>query len=224
LDKDLTVMKVIDDRELNMEDRLQLLEQVWNFSITPPSLIRRILKSQNIHYIKNDNSKETDEWKFVVKDAETKKEIIIWGEENLAYKTCNLCHWEESNEQIVAHINSKWNFTIHKRNCTVLKWVNKERLMNAYVKWEEALTLFRISMTVENKIGMMKVISETLFTMEINIDELHTKKISKNGTQIIITLEINDYEYLVVDRFIERISLILGDSMIQHKLEEITCQ
>jgi (p)ppGpp synthase/HD superfamily hydrolase len=64
-------------------------------------------------------------------------------------------------------------------------------------------------MTLENKIGMMKAISETLFTMEINIDELHTKKISKNQTILTIALEINDYEYLIIDRFMERISFIL---------------
>lgn len=224
LDKDLTVMKIIDDRELNIEDRLQLLEQVGNFSITPPSLIRRILKSQNIHYIKSDKSVDTDEWKITSVPTDAKKEIIIWGEENLPYKTCSVCHWEESDGPIVSHINSRWNFTIHKRNCSVLKWVNKDRLMNAYVKWEEALSLFRISMTLENKIGMMKAISETLFTMEINIDELHTKKISKNKTILTIALEINDYEYLVIDRFIERISFILWDSIIDHKLEEIKCQ
>lgn len=224
LDKDLTVMKIIDDRELNMEDRLQLLEQVWNFSITPPSLIRRILKSQNIHYIKSDKSKDTDEGKITSNNNDTKKEIIIWWEENLPYKTCNLCHGEDSGEPIVSHINSRGHFTIHKRNCSVLKWVNKDRLMNAYVKWEEALTLFRISMTLENKIWMMKAISETLFAMEINIDELHTNKISKNKTILTIALEVNDYEYLIIDRFIERVSFILWESMIDYKLEEIRCQ
>ncbi len=224
LDKDLTVMKIIDDRELNMEDRLQLLEQVWNFSITPPSLIRRILKSQNIHYIKSDKSKDTDEGKITSNNNDAKKEIIIWWEENLPYKTCNLCHGEDSGEPIVSHINSRGHFTIHKRNCSVLKWVNKDRLMNAYVKWEEALTLFRISMTLENKIWMMKAISETLFAMEINIDELHTNKISKNKTILTIALEVNDYEYLIIDRFIERVSFILWESMIDYKLEEIRCQ
>jgi len=223
LDKDLTVMKIIDDRELNIEERLQLLEQVWNFSITPPSLIRRILKAQNIHYIKS-SKKQEDEWKIVSKWETVTKEIIIWWEENLPFKNCKTCKPEKSSQSIVAHINSRGQFTIHKRNCSVLKWVNKDRLMNAYVKWEEALTLFRISMTLENKIGMMKAISETLYSMEINIDELHTKKISKNKTVLTIALEVNDYEYLIVDRFMERIGFLLWDSMVDYKLEEIRCQ
>jgi hypothetical protein len=60
----MTVMKVIDGRELNTEDRLQLLEQIGNFSITPPSLIRRILKAQNIHYPKKDEKINTEKTSF----------------------------------------------------------------------------------------------------------------------------------------------------------------
>ena len=56
---------------------------------------------------------------------------------------------------------------------------------------------------------MMKTISETLFSMEINIDELHTKKINATQTKLTIGLEINNYEYLIVDRFIERVKFLL---------------
>lgn len=83
------------------------------------------------------------------------------------------------------------------------------------------MSLFRLSLTLENKIGMMKIISEALFSMEINIDELHTKKISNNQTILTIGLEIPDYEYLVVDRFIERIKNILGNSLVSYKIQEI---
>ena len=42
------VRKVLDGRQYNTEERLQLLEQVGNFSITPASLLRRILRQLNI--------------------------------------------------------------------------------------------------------------------------------------------------------------------------------
>jgi guanosine-3',5'-bis(diphosphate) 3'-pyrophosphohydrolase len=222
LDKDLTVMKVIDDRELNIEDRLQLLEQIGNFSITPPSLIRRIFKAQNIHYIKKDEKQKTTKTLILQwEDTKTRKEVIIGGEDNIAYKTCKICSKENIPDQMVAHINSRGQFTVHARDCSILLWVNKERLMNAYVKWEESLSLFRLSMMLDNRIWMMKVISETLFSMEINIDEIHTKKINTTQTKLIIGLEINDYEYLIVDRFVDRLKFLLWNSMVEFKIEEI---
>jgi hypothetical protein len=45
--------------------------------------------------------------------------------------------------------------------------------------------------------------------MEINIDEIHTKKINTTQTKLIIGLEINDYEYLIVDRFVDRLKFLL---------------
>lgn len=125
------------------------------------------------------------------------------------YKTCNVCCKKDIPDQIVAHINSRGQFTIHARNCPILQSVNKERLMNAYVKGEESLCIFMLSLTLENKIGMMKIISETLFLMGINIDEIHTKKVSPTETVLSISLEIPDYDYLIIDRFLERIKLIL---------------
>lgn len=68
------------------------------------------------------------------------------------------------------------------------------------------MTLFRLKLTLENRIGMIKTISEILYSMEINIDELHTKKISKDATIVTIALEIPDYEYLIVDRFLDRVN------------------
>ena len=81
--------------------------------------------------------------------------------------------------------------------------------MNAYIKGSESVSLFRLSLNLENKIGMMKVIRETLFQMEINIDEIHTQKLSPSETLVTLGLEILDYDYLVIDRFIERIRTLL---------------
>jgi len=220
-DKDLTVMKTIDDRELNTEERLQLLEQVWNFSITPASLLRRIMKAQNIRYESKRSTENISKIPLAVWEESSLQEIIIWWEENLPYRACKNCISSSVPEEIVAHINSKWHFTIHKRKCSVLKWVNKERLMNAYVKWSEKLTIFRVSIVLKNKIWVLKTISETLFSMDINIDEVHTKKISSSETEMTLALEINDYEYLIVDRFLDRIGTLLWGNLKSYKIQKI---
>ena len=48
LDKDMILLKHLDDRVHTTEDRLNILEQVGNFSVTASSLMRKILRSKNI--------------------------------------------------------------------------------------------------------------------------------------------------------------------------------
>jgi guanosine-3',5'-bis(diphosphate) 3'-pyrophosphohydrolase len=223
-DKDLTLLKVIDGRELDTQERLQLLEQVGNFSITPASLLKRIFKAKKISYQKKqseDSNQESVAHEFQQQLPEDRREVVIGGEDNIPYKTCQSCCKNGIPDSLVAHINSRGMFTLHERNCTVLKGVNKDRLMNAYIKGEESTSLFRLSLILKNKIGMVKTISETLYSMEINIDELHTKKLDSQRTALTLGIEIPDYEYLIVDRFIERIKYLLAENLISYKIQEI---
>lgn len=72
----MTVLRVIDGRELNTEERLQLLEQVGNFSITPASVLRRILKELKIKYEpKNKQTPQKDNTED--KNELSKKEVVI---------------------------------------------------------------------------------------------------------------------------------------------------
>jgi len=221
LDKDLTILKVIDGREFSTEERLALLEQVGNFSSTPSALIKRILKQNKINYQSERKLQNPDYIEVDETQEREQKEIMIGGEDDISYRTCKNCIWDEIPNQIVAHINSRGQFTIHARDCTVLETVNKERLMNAYVKWGESVSLFRITFLLENKIWILKKISETLYTMGINIDEIHTHKNSSSQTLLTLWIEIADYDYLIVDRFIERIRTFLWDALIECKIKEI---
>jgi len=104
----------------------------------------------------------------------------------------------------------------------VLKGVNKDRLIPAYLEGTEDNTVyFKLQFFVKNKIGVLKTISENLFAMGVNIDEINTKKLSKKETRISLSIEIPDYDYLVIDRFIERIKLSLGDVLLEYKVEEL---
>ena len=219
LDKDMTVLKHLDDRVLGTEDRLQILEQMWNFSINPASVLKKILKEKNII---TPSSRKKPGYTSEKEDVEKKnQEIVIWWEVWIPYKTCKVCSKNWISDQIVAHINSKWQFTIHARICPILNWVNKDRLMNAYIKWEESITVFKLALTLKNQIGMMKLVSEILFQMEINIDEIHTKKISPTETILTVWLEIPDYDYLLIDRFTERLKSQLWENLLNMKLSQI---
>ena len=219
LDKDMTALKHLDDRILGTEDRLQILEQIWNFSINPASVLKKILKKKNI--ITPSSRKKPTQMESEKNSLRVSQEIVIWWEIWIQYRTCKVCCKKWIPDQIVAHINSRWQFTIHARTCPILNGVNKDRLMNAYIKWEESVTIFKLALTLKNQIGMMKFVSEILFQMEINIDEIHTKKISPTETILTVWLEVPDYDYLLIDRFTERLKSQLWANLLDMKLSQI---
>jgi guanosine-3',5'-bis(diphosphate) 3'-pyrophosphohydrolase len=213
LDKELSILKNLDWRVYNFEDRLTILEQLWNFSISPISLIRRIYKSKNISN-PNENKKNN---KITLKkdlDENWKQEIIIWWEEWLPYKLCYCCR-RRIPKDIVSHINSKWIITIHKRDCKILDSVNKDRLIYAYIKWNEKKSIFvEINLVLQNDIWVLKEITNITYSMEINIDEINTNKIDYRTTEISLRLEVLDYDYLIIDRLIERLKLNLWEKLL----------
>ncbi len=219
LDKDLSVLKVLDGKEYKMEERWQLLEQIWNFSITPASLFRRILRTKKINLETEKEKKQNKDELEINKDI--KKQIIIGWEEGLNYSLGACCKWKIPSK-MVAHINRDSKITIHKRDCEIIKQVNKERLLSAYIKWreEEKLTV-NIVFTVINKKWILKTISEILYIMDINIEEIYFKKLTQYKWDISFVLEVPDYDYLIIDRLIERVKNALKNDLVKFKLKEL---
>ena len=225
LDKDMSVLRVLDGREYDTEERLQLLEQVGNFSITPASLLRRVMRHMGIKPQSSSKKKTFTQKikKYFDNESEGfEKEIIIWGEKDVYYRICRDCCKKHVPDKIVAHINSKGTFTIHKRNCKILEWVNADRLMSAYIEWrEDNIIYFKLHLYLKNKVWALKIISEWLFSMGINIDQIHSQKISPKETKITLSVEVLDYDYLIVDRLVERLKHTLWDILLEHEIAEI---
>ena len=220
LDKDLTILKKLDSKEYKIEERWQILEQIWNFSITPASVFRRILKAQNIKLESQEKEEQKEDKNQIQENLSSKKQkIIIWWEEDLDYKLWECCNWKIP-KKIVAHVNKDWIITIHKRNCDVIKNVNKDRLLPAYIDWTQDETLeVWITLTVLNKKWILKVVSEIIYIMDINIEEINSKKINKYKWDITLVLNIPDYDYLIIDRLVERLKNNLKENLVWVKIK-----
>jgi (p)ppGpp synthase/HD superfamily hydrolase len=222
LDKDLTILKNIDWKNLSMDERLALLEQIWNFSLPPASVIRRLLKTSDFVSIKQ-NSIEKPEKKPIRKKlseelSSWEKKLVIWWERWLNYRLC-YCLRRKLPSDIVAHINNKWIITIHRRNCKVLNDVNKDRLLPAYIDWEQdEFLIMSLKIIVKTRIWVLKDITDTIFSMWIEVDSLHSKRIWNFQTEIVLDLKIWDYDYLIIDRFIDRVKLNLKSSFISSEV------
>jgi hypothetical protein len=57
--------------------------------------------------------------------------------------------------------------------------------------------------------------------MNIDVDEISTRKLSGNNVEIYLQLIILDYDYLVIDRLLERLKLNFKDILIDFTLKKI---
>jgi GTP diphosphokinase / guanosine-3',5'-bis(diphosphate) 3'-diphosphatase len=218
LDRDLSLLKSIDWVVNNKEDRLKILERVWNFSISPSAIIKSVLKNSNLLSERRLIEKPTWKVKKVEKNKWEKIVLIIWWEEGLPYKLWHCCRRKVSND-IVWHINSKWIITIHRRKCNILNGVNKERLLSAYLAGsnEESIVV-NVDLVFKNEMWVLKDLSDIIFSIWIDIDWISSKHIWKKITNINLKLKVLDYDYIVIDRFIERLKLKFWDILISTKI------
>lgn len=221
LDKDLSLLKNIDDRINSVEERNDILEQIWNFSTNPWAIIRKILKSKNKLQPKTKWNKQKYESEIKENQVKNKKDIVIWDEKWIPYEMWKCCEWKLW-KKIVAYINSKWIITIHNRDCHVISKHNKKRLLSAYYEWDELNSIiFDINFLLTNKIWVLRDLSIILFDMNINTLEISTSRPSSEETSLNLKLEISDHDYLIIDRFLDRVKLKLGNSLISYDIDKI---
>jgi hypothetical protein len=60
----------------------------------------------------------------------------------------------------------------------------------------------------------IKVLSEIILSMWMNIEAINTKEFWKTKREIKLKLSVKDYNYLLVDRFVERAKIELEDVFI----------
>ncbi|MDR2640744.1 MAG: hypothetical protein LBC61_05575 [Candidatus Peribacteria bacterium] len=67
---------------------------------------------------------------------------------------------------------------------------------------------------MRNKANVFKNVIDILYSMNIELDSVNSKKLSINEVEWSLDLRILDYDYLVVDRFIDRVKIKLKDLFV----------
>jgi (p)ppGpp synthase/HD superfamily hydrolase len=111
----------------------------------------------------------------------------------------------------------KWEFMIHRRDCKILIGVNKDRLQSAYIQWnEQEESGYHVNVVFKNKTGILKTLTEIIFSMEIDIDEINSKKLWNMYMSFDLSLKVPNHDYLIIDRFMGRIQMTFEDDLINY--------
>jgi len=228
LDKDMSLLKVIDGHENTMEQRWGLLEQVWNFSTTAGSVFRRILRVRkdllleyNDKQAPVEESTKSDKKKPVSVSTKAKTKVIVGSEPELPYVLCSSCCDKKTPKRLVAHINSKWIITVHGRKCDILKTVNKERLLSAHIDGlGKDMLITKLELIFKNEPWILKDLSEIIYGMHLNIEKISSRKKTQNRTAISLEIAVPDHEFLIIDRLIDRVRINLWERLLKVEIDE----
>lgn len=213
LDKDLSLLKIIDGKTLDTEGRENILMQLGNLSRKPSSVTKSILEnsSSEFHKLKEIQEKVKKEKKVhEPKNEENFRELIIGGEKHIPYRFAHCCE-PKIGDKVVGYITRN-GVNIHKIDCISLREKDFDRYIPAY--WEGMKTQglhIRAEMIFENKIGVLKKLTEIFFLMRINIDEMSAST-DKNGlSHVVFSLKTEEEDYYLFERLMERVKLSIAE-------------
>lgn len=207
LDKELSILKNVDGKVLDTKDKEDILVQIWNLSRKPVTIVRSIIEHGN--FALKRKPEEIQQPKKSSKKIEKidSEAITIWWEKNIPHKLANCCK-PKAWDKIVWYITQNW-VNIHKIKCFSLKKWNIERFINACF-WEckdqKTWIIIKVVLIFQNKIGVLRKLTDILYIMNIDIEEIRSEK-SWDLVKNIMTLESKIEDFYIYERLIERLKL-----------------
>ncbi len=222
LDKELSLLKNLDGKNLDTKQKEDVLVQLGNLSRKPGSVLKAIndtrLKELSLEEkptIKKDD--KAPKWKIWHEEAE---HVIIGKERNIPHKMA-LCCSPKPGDRIVWAIG-KWVVTIHKFNCENMDRVSLARRIPA--RWSntrvEGITI-EMDVIFADKRGLLRQVTEIFYQAGLNIESLSTENLGNGKVVDHFTLKGDEEDYYLYERLIERLKFDIPE-MLESKLVSIS--
>lgn len=217
LDKDLSLLKHVDGRILDTKEKEDILVMMGNLSRKPSSVIRGLyeMKALEIKRIQEVRDKKKEQMASAKKSThtvapETAIELIIGGERQIPHRFAQCCH-PKVGDKVVGYI-TKNEVNIHKVGCSSLKRGDFDRYIPAHWSNTHLHEMeFSARLVFQNQLGVLKKLSDILYAMKISTEEISSKRLPPSATEILLTLKIEEEDYYVFDRLVERIRLSIPE-------------
>ncbi len=72
---------------------------------------------------------------------------------------------------------------------------------------------------VKNQDGILLKVLQILQNMSIGLESVNTKRIKSSQTQIKFEVLIPHYDYLIIDRFVDRLKIQLHNNLLDYSLK-----
>ena len=223
LDKEMSVLKNLDGRTLDTKSKEDVLVQIGNLSRKPGSVIRSLRETLGIPYEKTVQSGAAAQAgpapSQKLKPGDDFPGLIIGGEKGIPYRLAHCCS-PDPGDRVVAYAN-RLGITVHRVGCQSLRKGTFDRFIPA--SWEgsgPANMQLRVEMKFENRIGVLRKLTDIFYLMRINILEISQKNEDEGKTaRILFCLRTEEEDYYLYERLIERVKLAIPEFRYSQLIE-----
>ncbi len=220
LDKELSILKNLDGRVLDAKGKEEVLLQVGNLSRRPASVIRSLREEWGLPHEKSETAPESKRKAEAPSGPSDASGLIIGGEKGIPYRIAHCCS-PKPGDRVVGY-SSRFGIAIHRVGCQSLKKGTFDRFIPA--SWEGAPAAsmrLRVEMVFENRIGVLRKLTDIFYLMRINILEIsQANEQGGKRARIFFELQAEDEDYYLYERLTERIRMAIPE-FVEAKLVEM---
>lgn len=211
LDKELSVLRILDGATLDTKQKEDVLVQIGNLSRKPGS----VLKSMHDDLIKEILGDKILEEPVSTEGKKSKKKesshtehatAIIGKERDIPYRTAQCCHPTSDDKKIVGVIG-QGIVTLHRFDCPEVDKVELERRIPA--RWSdmpEGNTVnFTIDITFSDRKGMLMRLTQVFYQLGLNIQSFSTDRVDPYTVKNRFIFETEDDDYYIYERLEARL-------------------
>lgn len=209
LDKELSILKNVDGKNLDTKRKEDVLVQLWNLSRKPASLLKSIhddtIKRQLWEKINEEKINPTVEIKSNEKKNTTDEgiSIIIGRERNIPYKLAHCCNPTHEKDKKIVGIIGQWIVTIHAFNCSNVTKIWLDRRIPSHWSNQERVNtsiIFEVECVFRDRRGLLREVSEIIYNMWLNVKSMQAKELENGMVHDIFTLVTEDDDYYIYER------------------------
>lgn len=195
LDDNLSMFRTVEGKKTSLKQREEFIKKVGRGALLPCALIKKVLTLEEIIIGRKlfDHLK-TREFKKIPTEENLPK-ILIDGEENMPYQFVRCCDASFADE-LVGYITRGKGVSIHKRTCSVLQNMKDARLIPVSVIGGVKSYPVGIRVEVEDRVGLVRDISQVIADNKINIIDFSKGTVHENHIDINIIVGINNFDQL----------------------------
>lgn len=214
LDKDLSILKIVDGKVLDTKHKEDILVQLGNLSRKPSSLLKSIhddvIKKQLGERIVDEKSPGVHEGEKTQKkstESDHEDQIIIGRERDIPHKFAQCCEPSFEKTKKIVGIIGQWIVTVHAFDCPNVKKIWLERRIPCHWLGEQKKwgITFVVECVFRDRRWLLMEVTEILYHTGLSIKAMQAEELWNGLVHDTFTLETSDDDYYIFERLESRL-------------------